>query len=83
LTDDEREGLELVASDEDEAERLVAEPDRVFGEVHDDASVIELWRSVSGPAERQLIVLAELGHFAIFQVWETVATTLRDSALRS
>jgi pimeloyl-ACP methyl ester carboxylesterase len=58
LSDGERRALDLVSCDEDEAERLLAEPDRVFLDVlaENDAAVLELWRSISPPADRRLLV---------------------------
>ena len=57
----ERRALELIDDDEHEAERLLAEPDRVFVDVleGDDAAVTALWRSVSPPADAAL--LADVG----------------------
>jgi pimeloyl-ACP methyl ester carboxylesterase len=58
LSEDEQTALEVVDSDEDEAERLLAKPDRAFVDVlaGTDASVIDLWRSVvSGPADRRML----------------------------
>jgi pimeloyl-ACP methyl ester carboxylesterase len=57
LSDGERRALDLVTSDEEEAERLLAEPDRAFVEVlaGADAGVVDLWRSVLGPADQRLL----------------------------
>jgi pimeloyl-ACP methyl ester carboxylesterase len=57
LTDAEKKGLALADSDENEAARLLAEPDRPFVDVlgGDDASVLDLWRSVLGPADRRML----------------------------
>jgi pimeloyl-ACP methyl ester carboxylesterase len=57
LSDAERRALDQVTTDEEEAERLLAEPDRAFLEVlaGPDDAVIDLWRSVLGPADRGLL----------------------------
>ncbi len=57
LSAEERHALDLVDRDEDEAERLLAEPDRVFAEVllQRDTDVVELWRSSSGAADAALL----------------------------
>jgi pimeloyl-ACP methyl ester carboxylesterase len=57
LSDGERRALDMVTTDEEEAERLLAAPDRAFLEVlgGPDEAVIDLWRSVLGPADRELL----------------------------
>jgi pimeloyl-ACP methyl ester carboxylesterase len=73
LSDAERRALDMVATDEEEAERLLAAPDRAFLEVlgGPDEAVIDLWRSVLGPADRELL---DDPRFAAF-----FATTHRES----
>jgi pimeloyl-ACP methyl ester carboxylesterase len=56
LSDSERRALELVTEDENEAERLLAEPDRVFVDVltQGAAAIKALWCAVSPAADRRL-----------------------------
>jgi pimeloyl-ACP methyl ester carboxylesterase len=73
LSEGERRGLDLIETDEDEAERLLAEPDRQFVDVlaGDDEDVLNLWRTVMHPAD---VVLLGDPHFGPF-----IAATHRES----
>ena len=67
LSDQERQAIALVQRDEDEAERLLAEPDRVFVDVlsNDDNAVRGLWRSISPPADVSLLGDAEFASLLV------------------
>ena len=67
LSDDERRALGSIDRDEDEAERLLAEPDRVFVDVlaGDDAAVTAFWRSISPPADAAVLAEAEFATLVI------------------